>query len=207
METMKSSHTDAPGKKILPPFLSDTQFDQLYPASIQALSSRHWTPLEVAREASRFLATGSSARILDIGSGAGKFCLVSAYYHPNAIFYGVEQRRNMINLSNGLKDSLNISNVHFLHGNFTQLDFRNYDSFYYFNSFYENLAGTDKIDQELDYSLSLYNYYNRYLYQLLHQKPAGTRLVTFHSLEGEVPQNYHVVNSQHNERLKFWIKI
>ena len=40
------------------------------------------------------------------------------------------------------------------HGNFTQLDFKNFDHFYFYNAFYENLAGTDKIDDSIDYSVN-----------------------------------------------------
>ena len=52
-------------------FSSDAQFNLLYPASIQQLADRHWTPLSVAEIAADFLATGEGARILDIGSGVG----------------------------------------------------------------------------------------------------------------------------------------
>ncbi|HMR91990.1 MAG TPA: class I SAM-dependent methyltransferase [Chitinophagaceae bacterium] len=188
-------------------FQSDNQFDQLYPAFIRKLTARHWTPLHIARQSAAFLAVEDGARILDIGSGAGKFCLAAAHYQPAASFYGVEQRSSLVSQAKQLKNLLSLRNAHFLQGNFTQLDFRDFDHFYFYNSFYENLPGTEKIDEQVDYSEELYHYYNRYLYRLLDQKPAGTRLVTFHSLEGEVPPGYHVVSSENNELLKFWIKI
>lgn len=188
-------------------FRSDEQFNQLYPLHIQAHAQRHWTPLYVARKAASFLSIEKNVRILDIGSGAGKFCLAAAYYTPDTLFYGVEQRKNLISHSESTNDILHLENVSFIHGNFTQLDFRNYDHFYFYNSFYENLAGTDKIDDSIDYSGELYNYYNRYLYKQLEQKPAGTRLVTFHSLEDEIPPGYYVVGTEMNKLLKFWIKM
>ena len=79
------------------------------------------------------------------------------------------------------------------------------DDFY--NAFFENIAGTDKIDESIDYSLELYNYYNRYLYKQLETKPAGTKLVTFHSLENEVPRNFTLVDTRMDNLLKCWIKI
>jgi SAM-dependent methyltransferase len=188
-------------------FDSDPEFDQLYPLSIQALARRHWTPLGIARKASGFLAADNNVRILDIGSGAGKFCLAAAYYKPGAFYYGVEQRKNLLSHAETAREILRFGNVSFIHGNFTQLDFRNYDHFYFYNSFYENLAGTDKIDDSIDYSGELYNYYNRYLYKQLEKKPAGTKLVTFHSLGDEMPQNYHVVGAEVNNLLKYWIKV
>lgn len=188
-------------------FSSDGQFNRLYPPSIQLLSQRHWTPLVVARKAAKFLAAEDNARVLDIGSGVGKFCLAAAYHKPNAFFYGVEQRKKLIDHAETAKGILSLKNISFIHGNFTQLDFRQYEHFYFFNSFYENLAGTDKIDSSIDYSGELYNYYNRYLYKQLDQKPAGTRIASFHSLEDEVPPGYHVVGVEMDGLLKFWIKI
>ena len=38
----------------------------------------HWTPVHVARRAAQFLVTGPETRVLDVGSGPGKFCLVGA---------------------------------------------------------------------------------------------------------------------------------
>jgi len=153
------------------------------------------------------LAAEDNTRILDIGSGVGKFCLAAGHYNPKAFFYGIEHRQSLIDHATKAKGILNIDNTCFIHGNFTQIDFRNYDHFYFFNSFYENLTGTDKIDDSIDYSGELYNYYNRYLYKQLEQKPAGTRLATFHSLEDEVPRGYEVVGAEMDNLLKYWIKI
>jgi len=188
-------------------FSSDIQFNQLYPISIQVLARRHWTPLGVARKAASFLAAENNVRILDIGSGVGKFCLGSAYYKPKASYYGVEQRKSLISHAETAREMLHTANVTFIHGNFTQLDFKNFDHFYFYNAFYENLACTDKIDDSIDYSGELYNYYNQYLFRQLEQKPAGTRLATFHSLEDEIPQSYFVVGSEFDNLLKFWVKI
>lgn len=198
------------GEKGLPVsgrFSSDDRFNVLYPEHIRLLAARHWTPVNVARKASFFLAAENGVRILDIGSGVGKFCLSAAYYSPKSHFYGVEQRKDLVLHAQEAGRALGLKNVSFIHGNFTQLDIRDYDHFYFYNSFYENLAGTDKIDERIAFSGELYNYYNRYLYKQLEQMPAGTRLATFYSLEDEVPGGYHVVGSEMDNLLKFWIKV
>jgi len=187
-------------------FHSDERFHELYPPSISALAQRHWTPLSVSRKAAVFLAAESNARILDIGCGVGKFCLPAAHFAPGAVFYGVEQRKRLLYHAEKAKEALGIGNVHFIHANFTQLDFREYDHFYFFNSFYENLDGTEKIDDSIDYSSELFHYYNRFLYRQLDQKPPGTRLVTYHSMEEEIPADYHLADSSMNHLLKCWIK-
>ena len=143
-------------------FNNDLRFNKLYPKSIQAKAARHWTPVDVAKTAAEFLAPHNDVHVLDIGSGIGKFCLAAAYHKPDAIFYGVEQRKDLADYAFDVSCKFGIYNVSFIHGNFTQLDFRQFDSFYFFNSFYENLSGTEKIDYTIEHSLSLYNYYNRY---------------------------------------------
>ena len=188
-------------------FHSDIEFNRLYPLSIQNLAKKHWTPLHIAQRAASFLAAENNVTILDVGSGVGKFCLAAAYHKPNAFFFGVEQRKGLIDHAEAAKEILQLNNATFIYGNFTQLDFKQFDHFYFYNAFYENVAGTDKIDNSIVYSSELFNYYNRYLYRQLEQKPAGTRLVTFHSLEDEVPQGYHVVGAEMDSLLKFWIKI
>ena len=187
-------------------FANDIRFNQLYPVRMRELSARHWTPLPVAQHAARFLATEHHVRVLDIGSGVGKFCLAAAYYQPRALYYGVEQRKLLVQYANEAKSVLRQEGVHFIQGNFTQLDFRDYDHFYFYDAFYENLLTTNKIDNDIEYSEQLYHYYCHYLYHQLKQKPAGTRVVTYHSLEDEMPEEYQVVGSEMSELLKFWVK-
>ena len=188
-------------------FDSDKIFNSLYPKPIQEVAEKHWTQLEVARKSAAFLAISPDVKVLDIGSGSGKFCLTAAHYHPQTFFYGIEQRANLVELSTELAQKLQLANVSFICDNITNIDLENFDHFYFYNSFYENVAGTQKIDSSIKYSDELYNYYNRYLYKQLNKKSPGTRLVTYHSFGIETPPNYEIVHTDYNEFLKFWIKI
>jgi SAM-dependent methyltransferase len=188
-------------------FSSDLSFNDLYPDSIRALSKLHWTPLHIAEKVAHFLSENQGESILDIGSGAGKFCLAAAHYAPEAFYYGIEQRKSLITHAENAKKQLGLENVSFMHGNFTQLDFRKFDHFYFYNSFYENLPGTDKIDDSIEYSDELYIYYKRYLFKQLEYKPKGTRLCTLCTWDHEIPPEYHVVGSEMLDRLKFWVKV
>ena len=127
-------------------FASDKIFNSLYPKPIQEVAEKHWTPLEVAKKAAAFLATSPDVKILDIGSGSGKFCLTAAHYHPLTFFYGIEQRANLVELSTDLAVKLQLANVSFICNNITNIDFGKFDHFYFYNSFYENITGTQKID-------------------------------------------------------------
>ena len=188
-------------------FNDDKTFNKLYPLNIQQKAAKHWTRLEVAKAAADFLAPHKDAHVLDIGSGVGKFCIAAAHHKPKAVFYGVEQRKDLVQHAINCSSQVGVYNVSFIHGNFTQLDLRQFNSFYFYNSFYENIVFADKIDDRIEYSSSLFNYYNRYLYKQLEQMPTGTRIATFHSLEEEIPPAYSVVKTGFEGLLKFWIKV
>src|SRR5688572_11476905 len=118
-------------------FSSDLRFHTLYPAFLSQLSKNHWTPLSVARKAAAFLAAENGSRILDIGSGMGKFCLAAAYYCPAASYFGIEQRDDLTEYAEAARQTIGLNNVSFIHGNITNLDFSQFDHFYFYNSFYE----------------------------------------------------------------------
>lgn len=188
-------------------FRSDESFNKLFPSFIQQLAIRHWTPLRVTRAVIDFLTPQHNERVLDIGSGIGKFCLAAAYYKPAAFFAGIEQRANLVKMAEEVRAKLALPNAGFLHGDFVNIDFSEYDHFYFFNSFYENLSEVYKIDDNIEFSDDLYNYYTRCLHKKLADMRQGTRVVTFHSLEDEIPFSYHAVESRFNNHLKCWVKV
>ena len=187
-------------------FSSDMKFHLLYPDYIQQLAHRHWTPLHVAKMAAEFLVTGEGSRILDIGGGVGKFCLSASYSKPDAFFEGIEQRKSLVIHAENARNILGLFNVSFIHGDFTQVNFKKYDHFYFYNSFHENLEGADKIDDSIAHSPALYSYYSGYLYKELEKMPAGTRIVTYCGWQDEIPPSYDVVQSESAGLLKFHIK-
>jgi hypothetical protein len=187
-------------------FSEESHFCQLYPLPIQQLDKTHWSPLIVTYKACQFLADKPGVRILDIGSGVGKFCLAGAYYKPDAFFYGVEQRGYLVEMANNAMEKLGRMKVQFEHRNFTQMNFNDYDHFYFYNSFFENLDGSSRIDDTIDHSLELFNFYNRFLCRKLSDKPVGTRIVTYQSAGFEIPPGYTLVDMQMNNELKFWVK-
>jgi len=187
-------------------FTDEAGFRNLFPLPIQKLDALHWSPLPVAGKAVQFLAQDEVVNVLDIGSGIGKFCLTGGYLQSTAHFYGVEQREDLVDQATIVGHRLGLNNVHFMHSNFTQLDLKQYDHFYFYNSFYENLSGTDKIDDRIAYSRELYNYYSHYLYKQLEEMPAGTRIVTYCSWGDEIPPAYSLAETHFDSLLKCWIK-
>ena len=188
-------------------FSSDINLHQLYPEPIRPLARIHWSPLYIVQKAVSFLAPNDKVKVLDIGSGVGTFCLAGAYYKPSVSFFGVEQRKNLVEHAQTVREILGLQNVQFIQRNFTQLNLSEYDNFYFYNSFFENLDGTDKIDNEIVYSNELYNYYSIYLYNQLEKMPIGTRVATYCSWGDEMPPCYQVAEMHFGDLLKFWIKM
>jgi len=184
---------------------TDCDFNELFPFEMQKLAKRHWTPLDVVDMSIDFLAE-KNGKILDIGSGIGKFVLAGAYYAPQAHFYGVEQRNNLVDLARQAQRRLDIENATFIKGSFTQLNLLDFDHFYFFNPFFENLDGAEHIDESIAYSPALFEYYNHYLYTELQKMPIGTKIVTYHSILEEIPSEYELAESLEGSDLNFWIK-
>ncbi len=187
-----------------PQYISDTDFDARCPEKIRGLSQRHWTPVAIARTVAKYLATSHKTKILDIGSGVGKFCVVGAAY-TNAYFTGVEQRKNLCNLAEKIAHQYNLPNAQFIHNNITQIDFTEYDALYFYNSFHENMEQTAAIDFDLELNPTLYHQYNQYLVKQLAKMPKGTKLVTYWA-DREVPLSYELLYTDLFGALKFWRK-
>lgn len=185
--------------------IDDLEFNTIYPEPIRNLASKHWTPIDVAKQAAEFLAYKSGVKILDIGSGAGKFCLVGSVCTLGH-FTGVEQRENLFKLSIRLIELYNLHNVKFIHSSITEINFKEYDGFYFYNSFYENLNQAQAIDKKIELSDKLYVQYFKYLWHQLDDMPIGTRLVTYWVNLRQIPPSFEVVSIEFNGKLLKWVK-
>ena len=186
-------------------FASDSVFDELYPIYIKNLSAIHWTPLQVAALAAKFLAPDEQAHVLDIGAGAGKFCIAGGYYTPGS-FTGIEQRKNFVTIGNKVIRQLNLDRVTLIHGNFMSLDLKKYTGIYFYNSFHENIVHSDSLDNKIELSSELFDEYSVYFYKQLKAMPVGTRLATYWLAITEVPSSYKICELHFDGRLKLWIK-
>lgn len=184
---------------------SDEEFDSIYPIKIQKLSTRHWTPVAVAKRAADFLIDSPGTRILDIGSGVGKFCLVAAAY-SQGIFTGVEQRESLIRISQKVAHRYQIERVKFIHANIQSVNFSEYDAFYFFNSFEENLDLSDKIDEDANLNVELFDTYTHYIRKQFEAAPMGTKIATYCTTCNEIPLSYTLLKTGIKGKMKFWQK-
>lgn len=186
--------------------ITDDDFNSIYPPKISMLAKKHWTSVSVAKLASEFLVERPGTRVLDIGSGVGKFCMVGAS-HTKGYFTGVEQRLDLITLSQRLSDSYYIHNVKFVHANITSIKFNDYDAFYYFNSFHENIDVKNKIDNTIILNIQLYHLYSMFIVEQFASLPLGARLVTYCSPVNIIPRSFRLQDSSRGGLLKFWEKV
>lgn len=186
--------------------VDDEEFDAIYSKRIRKISEIHFTPVKVAQVASRFLVGKPGERVLDIGSGAGKFCMVGAAC-TQGCFIGVEQRKDLHRLAQKLSNRFQLSHIDHIHSNIMDLDFEAFDAVYYYNSFYENIFQASAIDQSLALDKTLYSLYTQYMREQLSKMPLGTRLATYFSFMDEVPAGYKVMDTDFDRKLKLWEKV
>ncbi len=184
----------------------DERFDQIYPPRVRKLSSQHWTPVAVASAAAKLLVSKPGTRVLDIGCGPGKFCLIGSLL-TDGHFTGIEQRSHLAKAARQAALDQGIYNVEIIHGNVTSVSFSNYDAFYLFNPFEENMFERQKIDGAVPLAVILYKKYTRYVAAELRAKPIGTRVVDYAGYSHEVPSCYHCQLSGFACRLKLWVKV
>lgn len=187
----------------------DDIFDHQLPRRMRMKSAVHFTPVSVARCAARLLVHRSGMRILDVGSGPGKFCVVAACEAPTATFVGVELRPHLVQAANRLASRVGVTNVRFVHGDAMDVDWTEYDGFYFYNPFAEQLYDDAFV---LDRSLSLdpmkFREYVMGARKRLLSAAIGTRVVTYHSFGAPAPDGYDLerIHAIGTDRLELWIK-
>ena len=185
--------------------IEDEKFDQIYPPRIRELSWLYWTPVRVAAEAAKLLVTTPGTRVLDVGSGPAKFCLIGASL-TQGVFIGVEQRGDLVAAGRRAANRMQLRDLNIIHGNVIDLAFSHYDAFYLYNPFEENMTLGDKIDAKVPLSPLLFRKYNSYVTAQLRARPLGTRVVTYAGYADEIPGCYDCELTLFRDELKLWIK-
>jgi SAM-dependent methyltransferase len=189
----------------------DTFFDLLLPNDLRAVSWRFWTPVAVARRAGELLEAHGVRRVIDVGSGCGKFCLVAGAVAPAISFYGIEQRDHLVEIARRLASRMALPNVEFSVGDAT--DSSNWDSadaFYLFNPFAENsFDAPDRLDDTIELSRSRNDADIARVEAALRAAAIGTRVVTYHGFGGRVPDSYDLVRREATgtDDLCLWLKV
>lgn len=187
--------------------VTDLDFDSLLAQADQLPSRRFWTPVDVALLAARWLNDAAVARVLDIGSGVGKFCVIAALASSVEVV-GIEHRPRLTKAARDLADKLGVADrVEFVDGRVEEIEIAAFDALYFFNPFGENLHLQD---EQLDVSVELgedrYRADVAFAEQALRRVAVGTRVLTYHGFGGRIPFDYTLERYEQvgSGTLKMW---
>jgi hypothetical protein len=171
---------------------TDRAFDALLPVELRHLSRVHWTPIDVAIRVATLLAPKRDTRILDIGAGVGKLCLVGAM-SSTATWVGIERHEACAIAAERLARDLGITTqTRFFHGDVFGMDWDEFDALYLYNPFELKLfSETVGPDDPLEYLAQIGAAEDR-----LARMRVGTRVVTLNGFGGVMPASYQLLSCE-----------
>jgi SAM-dependent methyltransferase len=178
------------GEGVCPP---DSAFDRYLPAEARGSSSQHWTPLYVAARAAEWLDEFNIRTVLDVGSGAGKFC-VAAALAGHCHYTGLEQRERLVLCGRSLARTFDVEKrVHFIQGLLGAVPLPAVDAYYFYNPFEENVTLRSRIDADVELSPRRYARDLEAVRELLGAARSGTYVLTYNGLGDRLPASYQTV--------------
>jgi hypothetical protein len=187
--------------------LNDFEFDELYPLSIRIMSTVFWTPIRVALRATQLLVDTPGCRVLDVGSGSGKFCQIGGLT-SEGVFSGVERRDTLVECAIEVASLLDVPRVTFTRGHFDMLNPEAYDAFYFFNPFEENeYARKNQFDRRVPFRKESFGDDVQKAERFLAEARPGARVVTYNGFGGKLPPSYDLVTREDvGCSLELWVK-
>lgn len=185
--------------------VTDAEFDQVFPEELRDRSYMHWTPVDVAMRAAQLLAPTADLRVLDVGAGPGKMCLVGALV-TGAMWWGIEQDLALVTAANHAAWALDIGRrTRFVQGDGSRLAWDEFDAIYFYNPFSTLMLGPDA-SPFVRYATVQTTL--RRIEQRLAGMRAGTRVVTYHGFGGKLPAGYALASREPagGDALELWIR-
>jgi hypothetical protein len=187
---------------------TDARFDRLFGERLLPLAPLHFTPVAVAARAAAWLTRGGATEVVDLGAGAGKFCLVGAAV-TSATFTGLEARAGLVRVARDAARRLGLATARFVRADVLEVPLDRYQAFYVCNPFAEGEAGPDEwLDAELpapDKAAAAARLTVR-----LATLPPGTRVAVHCGLGAPMPAGFELVSSEPIGRLgaplECWVK-
>ena len=188
----------------------DRAFDRFLPAALNLASSQFWTPLAVVQRAAEWIDELSIETVVDVGSGAGKFCVAAALF-TRARYIGIEHRPHLVEAARELARAFEVDDrVSFEIGSLGEAPLPEGHAYYLYNPFGENLFGpTDHLDEEVELSTERYFRDVAVVENHLRMAPVGTCLMTYNGYGGAVPTSYQQVRIDRKipNLLRMWKKL
>jgi predicted O-methyltransferase YrrM len=174
---------------------TEASFDRFLPERSRSPSVRHWTPLVAAMQCAEWLDELGAETIVDLGSGAGKFCVVAALAGHAPRITGIEQRGWLVSGARELARVFDVQDrVHFLHGALGAVTIAEADAYYLYNPFGENLFGPDdRVDDDVELSEARHDRDVAIVEDLLRRVRVGTLVVKYNGFGGQMPGGFEPV--------------
>ncbi len=163
---------------------TDREFDLIFPKDARKFSRMHWTPVAAAIKAATWLAPRPGTKVLDVGSGSGKVCLIGALRTPGH-FVGVERDAELVEVAREVAKKEKVERVRFVQGDALAHDWHGYDAIYLFNPFANHVADEAEFVRVIARAT-----------EKLAALGAGTRVVTFHGFGGSMPESFRALEAE-----------
>lgn len=184
----------------------DDAFDEIYPVAVKDASEAHWTPVGVCARILELLRLRPGAFLLDVGAGAGKFCIVAAAMSQVRV-RGIERRPELAEVARQAARRLGVA-VDIRDGTFghDDDDLEEVDAAYFFNPFKETIPLTGAATEEPTAS-SVANSIAA-TEAFLDGARIGMRIVTYCGFGGVIPPSYERLASEvwNEGALELWEK-
>jgi hypothetical protein len=170
---------------------SDRDFDRFLPSRLRVVSARYWTPLRVAARAATWLDELNIRSLVDVGSGAGKFCVAAALM-SRCSFLGVEHRGNLVATARKLAEVFGVeARVSFIEETFGDAPLPGAECYYFYNPFLEAMLEPDDwLDDHVEHTECRYDRELLAVEHWLSQVPVGTYALTYNGLGTELPPTF-----------------
>ena len=169
----------------------DAAFDRFLPRDLREVSEQYWTPLRVVKRAAEWLNELRIRTVVDIGSGAGKFCVAGALL-TDARFIGLEHRRSLVESAHALAKAFGVSRrVSFIHGALGAVPTPRAEAYYLYNPFgdYWFDSSRDNSDPEVTFNHDRRKVDIAVVERLIRLSPVGTTVLTYNSFGGRMPES------------------
>jgi predicted RNA methylase len=175
---------------------ADAAFDRALPPALREVSPHYWTPARVGRVAARWLREIDAQHVVDIGSGAGKFCVVAALL-TRCRLTGIEHRASLVDAARDLAKAYEVSGrVTFVHGGLDAAASIVADTYYLFNPFGHYSFDSDQfVDPGVRFTTESQQRDVAATAALLERASAGTFVLTYNGFGGSVPSSYEQLDA------------
>ena len=173
---------------------NDRSFDHFLPEPLRLVSPQYWTPLAVAKRAAEWLEALGIRTMVDIGSGAGKFCVAGALF-GKCRFIGLEQYSSLVTSARALADLFDLTDrVSFVVGALGSVTTPVGEAYYFFNPFGDYWLGADyPLEAGAELTDTRHTDDVAAAEDLLRRAPVGTWILTYNGFGGRVPAGYELI--------------